>query len=159
MIKALIPAALAALTLSACVTTDPTPPAAVETSAALPPVWPRSPGLEAQWGPPSGPSMQLDGHQGIEYSNPAKRGDYATVVYEGRTKPRDIRNADGTLASDGKMTIMGQTVDFYGSGNEDAAISTQPMPLTFPDGTTGWFTFTFAAPEHLKGKNIPAFTW
>jgi hypothetical protein len=33
------------------------------------------------------------------------------------------------------------------------------MQLLFPNGTAGWFTFTFAAPQHLKGKNIPAFIW
>lgn len=159
MLKALIPAAFAALTLSACVTTEPTAPPAAESTSALPPAWPRSPGLEAQWGPPSGPSLQLDGTQGMHYSDPAKRGNYAVVSYMGTAQPREIRHFDGKLASDGQMTIMGQTVDFYGSGNEDAAISTQPVQLTFPNGSQGWFTFTFAAPQHLKGKNIPAFIW
>lgn len=96
----------------------------------------------------------------MSYVKPGKTHGHVTITYEGKN-PRFpiIRSSDGKLASDGQMTIMGKRVDFYGSGNEDAEISTQPMQLTSPAGDTAWFSFSFSAKEHLGGKNIPAFTW
>lgn len=101
--------------------------------------------------------MLVTGQQAITYVKPS--GGTVEIAYEGKNKPRDIVSADGIYASDGTLTVMGQQVAFYGSGNEDPAISTQAMQLTDPMGRTGWFTFNFSAPEHLKGKNIPTFGW
>ena len=126
---------------------------------ALPAAWPRCPEWETRYGPAQGPDLWLTGKQAVYYIKPGKDIGSIRILYEGPTQPRLIRNADGTLASDGKLTILGQTVDFYGSGNEDPEISTQPVQLTTPGGWTGWFSFDFSSPEHLQGKNIPAFTW
>jgi hypothetical protein len=104
-----------------------------------------------------GPSLQLNGKQGVYWMKPG--GGHVTVVYQGTVQPREIRNFDGTRASDGQLTVMGRVVDFYGSGNEEPEIATQAIALTLPGGGTGWFTFEFSAKEHLKGKNIPVFTW
>ena len=153
---------LFALGLVSCVTTPvaPTGPSPeVTAQEAVPVEWPRCPTLESRWGAVHGPSLQLNGRQAITYRDPAVRGRRVQITYEGATQPRQITSFDGTRASDGKLTIMGQQVDFYGSGNEDAEISTQPVALTGPDGVTSWFSFSFSSKEHLKGKNIPAFTW
>ncbi len=104
--------------------------------------------------------MEVTGGQAISYVKPGKAPGHVSVVYEGKN-PRfpEIRDFAGKRAVDGQLTIMGQHVDFYGSGNEDPEISTQPMQLTSPAGDTAWFSFSFSAKEHLQGKNIPAFTW
>jgi hypothetical protein len=146
------------LFLSGC-TTPPAPESpADQTASALPARWPQCAALDATWGLVRGPSLQLNGNQGVYWLKPGSRK-HVTIAYEGTAQPREIRTAEGILASDGKLTIMGQTVDFYGSGNEDAEITTQAIALEIPGGCRGWFTFSFSAPEHLKGRNIPAFTW
>lgn len=158
--KSLLPALLPLLSLTAC-TTPPAPPAAQTIPQdELPSQWPQCPGLASTWGPARGPSSQLNGRQAMTYVKPGTRGSHVLVIYEGRN-PRfpEIRDFAGKHASDGQLTILGRSVDFYGSGNEDPEISTQPMQLTSPDGQTGWFSFDFSSPEHLKGKNIPVFTW
>ena len=144
------------LALAACTTS---PESTADPEGVLPAQWPRSPALEASWGPARGPSMVLNGSQAMTYLKPGGGG-AVIIAYEGKN-PRfpEIRDFNGKRASDGKMTVMGQVVDFYGSGNEDAEISTQPMQLTNPSGETGWFAFSFSSDEHLQGKNIPAFTW
>jgi hypothetical protein len=101
--------------------------------------------------------MLVTGQQAITYVKPS--GGSVEIAYEGKNKPRNITSFDGTYASDGTLNIMGQQVAYYGSGNEDPAISTQAIQLTDPTGRTGWFSFNFSAPEHLKGKNIPSFGW
>jgi hypothetical protein len=147
--------ALAVLT-GAC--TTPTPPPAPPATAELPQAWPRCPEWEAQYGAAKGPDLWLTGKQALTLLKPDRRGQAIRIVYEGQT-PRLIRNADGSLASDGKLVILGQNVDFYSSGNEDAEISTQPVRLTSPAGWSGWFSFDFSSPEHLQGRNIPTFSW
>ena len=158
--KFFLTALLSAFSLTACVTTAPPAAVAPVAQAEVPPEWPRCPSLESSWGPARGPSLQLNGRQAISYVKPGTPRGRVDIVYEGKT-PRftEIRTFDGKRASDGQMTIMGQRVDFYGSGNEDAEISTQPMQLTSPGGHTGWFSFSFSSKEHLEGKNIPDFTW
>lgn len=149
---------LALLSLTSC-TTPPEQPATPQTAGEeLPAQWPKCPGLEQSWGPAKGPSAQLNGRQAMTYLKPG--GGAVCVVYEGKN-PRfpEIRDYNGMRASDGQMMILGQRVDFYGSGNEDPEISTQPMQLTNPAGQTGWFSFSFSSKEHLKGRNIPVFTW
>lgn len=135
------------------------PPASTADNAALPKVWPRSAQLESSWGPARGPSLQLNGTQAMSYTKKGARYESIHVCYLGQKQPREIVDFNGKHASDGKLSIMGQMVDFYGSGNEEAEITTQPMLLTSPSGWSGWFTFDFSDPEHLKGKNIPAFSW
>lgn len=104
--------------------------------------------------------MEVSGNLAMGYSKPGKHNGQVTINYEGKNpKHTIIRSFDGTLASDGQMIIMGKQVGFYGSGNEDAAISTQPMQLINPAGEAEWFSFSFSAEEHLAGKNIPVFTW
>lgn len=150
---------LSIFSLAACTTPTPPPSARQEMGAELPAQWPRCPGLEDSWGPAKGPELQLNGRQGMTYLKPGGRGS-VVIVYEGKN-PRfpEIRDFKGMRASDGQMMVLGQRVDFYGSGNEDPEISTQPMQLTSPAGDTGWFSFSFSSKEHLKGKNIPVFTW
>lgn len=158
--KSICAALLSLLALSSC-TTPEAPSAAQQPSPQeeLPAYWLKSPALEKTWGPRKGPELQLNGRQAVYYSNPAQRFSHVTIVYEGVQQPRQIITAEGKLASDGKLPIMGQMVDFYGSGNETAEISTQPVQLTTPGGGTAWYSFSFSSKEHLNGKNIPAFTW
>ena len=146
--------------LAGCTTPSVEPAAQQASEDVLPPAWPRCPSLESSWGAARGPSMEVTGGQAMTYVKPGKAHGHVNIVYEGKN-PRFpvIRDYAGKLASDGQMTIMGQRVDFYGSGNEDMEISTQPMQLTSPAGDTAWFSFSFSAKEHLEGKNIPAFTW
>jgi hypothetical protein len=155
-------ALLTAFSLSSCITTPPASAPAAEQSARgqMPGQWPRSQALEASWGPAQGPSLHLNGCQCMTYVKPGNHSGAVMVVYEGKN-PRfpEIRDFNGKRASDGQLTVMGQRVDFYGSGNEDAEISTQPMQLTSPSGETGWFTFSFSSKEHLQGKNLPVFSW
>ena len=159
MIKFTVSVLLLALGLTAC-TTPPANPTGLQISQEeVPSVWPRCPSLESSWGKAHGPAMILRGRQAITYVKPGERNCQVSIIYEGTTTAREIRGFDGKRASDGKLTIMGQEVDFYGSGNEVAEISTQPVQLTSPGGDTAWFTFDFSCEEHLKGKNIPAFTW
>jgi hypothetical protein len=150
---------LSLFSLVACTAPAPTSSARQAMGGELPAQWPQSPGLAKNWGPAKGPSLHLNGHQQMEYLKPDGSGS-VSIVYEGKN-PRfpEIRDFNGMRASDGQMMILGQRVDFYGSGNEEPEISTQPMQLTSPEGETGWFTFSFSSKEHLKGKNIPVFTW
>lgn len=158
--KLILTSILAVFSLAACVTTPVAPSAPVSVRDDLPGAWPRSAALESSWGPASGPAQQMNGRQALTYVKPGERGNYVMVTYEGKS-PRfpEIRDFSGKRASDGQLTVMGQRVDFYGSGNEVAEITTQPMQLTSPDGHTGWFTFSFSSKDHLKGKNLPVFNW
>jgi hypothetical protein len=145
---------------SACTTPSSTNGSASRASDALPAAWPRCPEWETQCGPAKGPDLWLTGKQAVIYLKPGKNAGAIRIIYEGAEQPRMIRNPeDNSLASDGQVTILGQTVDFYGSGNEDPEISTQPVKLTSPSGWSGWFSFDFSSQEHLKGRNIPAFSW
>lgn len=159
--KALLPIFLATFGLVACVTTPTTvqPAHAQMPEEEVPAEWPRCPSLESSWGKARGPSLALNGRQAITYAKPGERGCAVRIIYRGKTQPREIRDFSGKRASDGTLTIMGQTVDFYGSGNEEPEIATQAVPLTGPDGVLSWFTFEFSCKEHLKGKNIPGFGW
>lgn len=158
--KPLLPILLSIFGLAACVTTPTVQPSASQMSQEeLPVEWPRCPSLESSWGKVRGPLLTLSGRQGITYVKPGEKHCAVRIIYQGRTQPREITDFSGKRASDGTLTIMGQTVDFYSSGNEDPEIATQAVPLTGPDGVTSWFTFEFSCKEHLKGKNIPGFGW
>jgi hypothetical protein len=157
--KLLLTTLLATLGLVSCTTPDVQPTPSQVSQEEVPDAWPRSPTLESSWGKPSGPSMILSGRQALTYVKPGERGCAVRIVYEGKVQPAEIPDFSGKRASDGTLTIMGQTVDFYGSGNEDPEISTQAVPLTSPGGVTAWYTFQFSCKEHLKGKNIPGFGW
>lgn len=141
-----------------CAERLPTDPTVVK-PANLPRQWPRSAALETSWGKPAGPRLTVLGVPALTYSDPENGDRYVQVSYLGQTEPQTIRSFDGTFATDGKLTVMGKTVDFYGSGNEIAEISTQPVHLAAPSGWSGWFTFTYSSKEHLKGRNLPAISW
>lgn len=134
-------------------------PGAPAPEAELPAAWPRCPAWEKLYGPARGPDLWLTGRQALIYSKPGKRGHSVRIIYEGQRKPRTIRNFDGSSADQGTISILGQEVGYYSSGNEEAEISTQALLLTSPTGWSGWFSFDFSSPEHLQGKNIPAFAW
>ena len=160
MITRLLLIALVSLFVGSCSTPTPGGTETAEAGAEeLPKVWPRCPEWEKLCGPAKGPDLWLTGKQAMIYIKPGKDHDSIRIIYEGKNKPREIRNMDGTYSSDGKIAILGQQVDFYGSGNEEPEISTQPTLLTSPDGWSGWFSFDFSSREHLQGKNIPAFAW
>lgn len=125
----------------------------------LPKHWPKSAELERAWGPPAEPMRIDDGKPTIVYSDPDDADRSTRVTYHGSEQPREIVGFDGRRAVDGQLTAMGQTVDFYSSGNEIAEISTQALRLSAPDGWSGWFTFTFSAKEDLGGRDLPAFAW
>lgn len=163
--RLLIAAALAFL-MASCASSGPaegqaatTGPGAATPEAELPAAWPRCPEWEKLHGPARGPDLWLTGRQALVYTKPGKRGDSIRIIYEGQRKPRIIRNYDGTSADQGTISILGQEVGYYSSGNEEAEISTQALLLTSPSGWSGWFSFDFSSPEHLQGKNIPAFAW
>jgi hypothetical protein len=146
-----------ALACCLCVISSATSPSSNEVGQEFPQQWPRSTQLEATWGTAKSPSMLVTGQQAISYIKPT--GGSVDIAYEGKSKPRDITTYDGRYSRDGTLSIMGQQVAYYFSGNEDPAITTQALQLTDPAGRQGWFSFQFSAPEHLKGKNIPAFQW
>lgn len=148
-----------ALLAPACTTPTPRNGAGEQAIAELPQAWPRCPAWEMQCGAAKGPDLWLTGKQAVIYVKPGQGDRSIRIIYEGKDQPRMIREADGTLATEGQVSILGQMVDFYGSGNETAEMSTQPMQLTSPSGWSGWFSFDFSSPEHLKGQNIPAFAW
>lgn len=128
---------------------------------APPSEWPRSPELEKRWGParPFGPDERIHRKPGIGYRDPKDPGRYVDIVWEDPSQPKEIRDFDGKRASDGKLTLMGRSVDFYGSGKEEPEISTQPIELTSPSGRKEWYSFQFSSKEHLDGRNLPAFVW
>lgn len=156
--KMLLAVLLGGFALVSCAERLPTDPTSVKRSE-LPREWPKAHALATAWGMPSEPRLSVLGVPTVTYSNPKLDGGYVRVSYLGKAKPMTITSHDGRLASDGKLFIMGRTVDFYHSGNEGPEISTQPMLLTSPSGWTGWYAFSFASKEHLAGKNLPAFTW
>ena len=57
------------------------------------------------------------------------------------------------------VTIMGEKVQTYGSGNEEVAFATQPIKLTAPDGTASYYTFEFNNANLYTSRAIPAFGW
>jgi len=147
------------MALGSCVQNTPTDPYETLGKNELPKSWPKSTKLEAEWGAPQGPFRSVLGVATKRYKDPHSSERYVEVSYLGQDQPREIRNFDGTRAVDGQLQVMGQTVDFYGSGNEVAEISTQPIWLTSPNGWSGWFVFTYSPEEYRKGRNLPQFSW
>jgi len=125
----------------------------------LPKHWPKSTALESAWGKPSDPIRTVLGMPAVSYTDPSDAERYVQISYAGSEKPREIVNFDGRRAVDGQLSVMGQTVDYYSSGNEIVEISTHPLRLTARDGWSGWFVFTYSPKEHLGGRNLPAFSW
>lgn len=138
------------------------PESGVAGVAATPPTeWPRSPELEKLWGPPVpfGKLERIHGKPGVGYRDPQNRSRYVDIIWEDPEQPKEIQTAEGKRASDGNLVILGQSVDFYFSGNEASEISTQPIQLTTPSGRKVWYSFVFSAQEHQDGRNIPVFVW
>lgn len=149
-----------AFALMGCQPSGPTSPFDPLQRHELPRAWPKSAELEAKWGAPEGPVRLISWNAAMRYKDPKNPERYVKVAYLGQKKPeKEIRNFDGTRAVDGQLEVMGQTVDFYGSGNEIAEISTHPILLKSPSGWSGWFVFVYSPREYRTGRNLPAFAW
>jgi len=148
-----------ALVLLGCLQNTPTGSSPPLSGNELPKAWPKSAELESRWGKPEGPFRSMAWYATKRYKDPKIPERYVEVAYVGQQQPRETRNHDDTRAVDGRLQVMGQTVDFYSSGNEIAEISTHPVLLKAPSGWSGWFVFIYSPKEYHKGRNLPEFSW
>ena len=99
------------------------------------------------------PSMDVSGVNRVGYVKIGAPDDVAEVFHHGRDHSR--------ITTDDKnsVTIMGQKVQTYGSGNEDVAFATQPILLTSPGGKSAYYSFQFHNENLYKTRKIPQFGW
>lgn len=151
----LIPLTAAGLLAVSCETRTPTYQEVItklekETKGA---VFPRviSPGWRALGN--GRPEMDVSGISRVSYVRNGAPEDVVEIFYHGQNESR--------ITTDDKssVTIMGQKVQTYGSGNEIAAFATQPVLLTAPNGKSAYYTFQFNNERLYKTRDIPQFGW
>ncbi len=99
------------------------------------------------------PEMDVSGISRVSYVRDGAPDDVAHVYYHAR------KNSRITTDDPSSVTIMGQKVQTYGSGNEIAAFATQPLLLTAPNGKSAYYTFEFDNEQLYKTRDIPQFGW
>lgn len=99
------------------------------------------------------PSLDVTGYSRVSYVKEGAPKDVVEVFYQGQDHQRIDTDAQEFV------TIMGQRVQTYGSGNEELAFATQPILLTAPDGKSAYYTFQFNNDQLYKTRNIPQFGW
>ncbi|MGL5017920.1 MAG: hypothetical protein ACRDBP_07290 [Luteolibacter sp.] len=99
------------------------------------------------------PEMSVSGVSSMSYVRNGAPDDTVIIYYHGQKNPR--------ITTDDKssVTIMGQKVQTYGSGNETVAFATQPIRLTDPNGKSAYYTFEFNNENLYKTRDIPEFGW
>ncbi|MES2437721.1 MAG: hypothetical protein V4584_01555 [Verrucomicrobiota bacterium] len=99
------------------------------------------------------PEMDVSGISRVSYVRDGAPKDVVEIFYHGRNNSR--------ITTDDKssVTVMGQKVQTYGSGNEIAAFATQPILLTDPNGKSAYYTFQFNNENLYKTRDIPQFGW
>lgn len=99
------------------------------------------------------PSLDVTGYSRVSYVREGAPKDVVEVFYQGQDHQRIDTDAQEFV------TIMGQKVQTYGSGNEDVAFATQPILLTAPNGKSAYYTFQFNHDHLYKTRDIPQFGW
>lgn len=153
----LLVSATASLLIISCETQKPTPTYQEVISRlekeAEGAVYPRviSPGWRALGN--GRPEMDVSGISRVSYVRDGAPKDVVEVFYHGQNNSR--------ITTDDKssVTVMGQRVQTYGSGNEDVAIATQPILLTAPNGKSAYYSFQFNNEHLYKTRDIPQFGW
>jgi hypothetical protein len=99
------------------------------------------------------PEMSVSGVSTMSYAKNGSPDDIVIIYYHGQKNPR--------ITTDDKssVTIMGQKVQTYGSGNEIVAFATQPILLTAPNEKSAYYTFEFNNQNLYKTREIPQFGW
>ncbi|MES2660308.1 MAG: hypothetical protein V4689_16920 [Verrucomicrobiota bacterium] len=99
------------------------------------------------------PEMDVSGVSRVSYVKNGSPKDVVEIFYHGQDNHR--------ITTDDKssVTVMGQKVQTYGSGNEIAAFATQPILLTAPNGKSAYYTFQFNNERLYKSRDIPQFGW
>lgn len=83
------------------------------------------------------PEMDVSGVSRVSYVRNGAPNHVVEIFYHGQN------NSHITTDDKSSVTIMGQNVQTYGSGNEDVAFATQPILLTVPNGKSAYYTFQF----------------
>ncbi len=99
------------------------------------------------------PEMDVSGISRVSYVKNGAPDDVVEVFYHGQNNSRITTNDPSSV------TIMGQKVQTYGSGNEIVAFATQPMLLTAPNGKSAYYTFQFNNERLYRSREIPQFGW
>ncbi len=99
------------------------------------------------------PEMDVSGISRVSYVKNGAPEDVVEIFYHGQNNSR--------ITTDDKssVTVMGQKVQTYGSGNENVAFATQPILLTAPNGKSAYYTFQFNNEHLYKTRDIPQFGW
>jgi|GEM_PF-3363366 len=99
------------------------------------------------------PLLDVTGYSRVGYVKDGSPQDVVEVFYQGKDNPR-IDTQDQEF-----VTVMGQKVQTYGSGNEEVAFATQPILLTAPNGKSAYYSFQFNNEHLYKTRLIPQFGW
>ncbi len=99
------------------------------------------------------PEMSVSGVSTMSYVKNGASDDTVIIYYHGQ------KNSRITTDDKSSVTVMGQKVQTYGSGNEIVAFATQPMLLTAPNGKSAYYTFEFNNENLYKTRDIPQFGW
>lgn len=99
------------------------------------------------------PSLDVTGYSCVSYVRDAAPKDVVEVFYHGQDNPRINTNTQEYVS------IMGQKIQTYSSGNEDPAFATQPILLTSPNGKSAYYSFQFNNMHLYKTRQIPQFGW
>ncbi len=99
------------------------------------------------------PSLDVTGYSRVGYVKDGSPKDVVEVFYHGRDNPR-INTQDQEF-----VTVMGQKLQTYSSGNEDPAFATQPVLLTAPNGKSAYYSFQFNNEHLYKTRQIPEVGW
>jgi hypothetical protein len=81
-------------------------------------------------------------------------GEYITIT----GTPRNLTSPH-TFSPNGNVTVMGKSVPFYFSGNEDPEISTWTFTLTHPDGRRGTYQINSGGSRGNLEKRLPSLGW
>ncbi len=99
------------------------------------------------------PEMDVSGVSRVSYVKNGAPDDVVEIFYHGQ------KNSRITADDKSSVTVMGQKVQTYGSGNEIVAFATQPILLTAPNGKSAYYTFQFNNEHLYKTRDIPQFGW
>jgi hypothetical protein len=99
------------------------------------------------------PEMDVSGVSRVSYVRDGAPKEVVEVFYHGTNNHRI------TTDDQSSVTIMGQKVQTYGSGNEEPAFATQPIKLTAPNGKSAYYSFQFNNEHLYKTRQIPQFGW
>jgi len=99
------------------------------------------------------PEMDVSGVSRVSYVRDGSPKDVVEIFYHGG------RNHRITTDDPSSVTVMGQRVQTYDSGNEDVAFATQPILLKAPNGKSAFYSFQFNNQRLYKTRDIPQFGW